>query len=154
MKKPLAVVMALVVLVAVLGVMGIGVGALSLFASYGCGSGEDRLAQSLAAHGIFDERPSDAQPQGERKAVCDVDDRIVDVEQVYRLPGAGHDVFDFYREVAVRDGWKPSTEEENAGGFCFTKAIDGKDVDLSVSVDEPDTFYVGMSSSVAGGGWC
>jgi hypothetical protein len=148
--KPLAV----VVLLAVLGVMGIGVGALSFFASYGCGSGEDRLAQSLAAHGIFAQRPSGAQPQGERTAICDVDDRIVDVEQVYRLPDAGDGVFDFYREVAVSDGWKPSTEEEDAGGFCFTKAIADKDVDLSVLVDSPDLFYVRMSSSVDGGGWC
>ncbi|MBT2234107.1 hypothetical protein [Nonomuraea sp. NEAU-A123] len=148
--KPLAV----VVLFAVLGVTGIGVGAFSFFASHGCGSGEDRLAQSLAAHGIFAQRPSGARPQGERTAICDVDDRIVDVEQVYRLPDAGKDVFDFYREVAVRDGWEPSSEEEDASGFCFTKAIADKDVDLSVSVDKPDMFYVRMSSSVDGGGWC
>ncbi|MEU4228351.1 hypothetical protein AB0F17_28990 [Nonomuraea sp. NPDC026600] len=152
--KPLAAVLAFVVLVAVLGVMGIGGGALSFFASHGCGSGEDRLAQSLAAHGIFAQRPSGARPQGERTASCDVDDRIVDVEQVYRLPDAGDDVFDFYREVAVRDGWQPSTEEEDAGWFCFTKAIADKDVDLSVSMDKPDMFYVRMSSSVDGGGWC
>ena len=152
--KPLAVVMASVVLVAVLGVMGIGLGALSFFTAHGCGSGEDRLAQSLAAHGIFAQRPSGARPQGERTAICDVDDRIVDVEQVYRLRDAGNDVFDFYREVAVRDGWKPSTEESDEGGFCFTKAIADKDVDFSVSVDEPDMFYVRMSSSIGGGGWC
>ncbi|MFE3452925.1 hypothetical protein ACFXJ8_28775 [Nonomuraea sp. NPDC059194] len=151
--KLLTAVVAIIGSVALLVALAIGVPVAAFLLTYGCHENEDRLAVSLSAHGIFDNRPSGAQPYGERKTSCEEDDRIVDVQQIYRLPAGRNDVLDFYREVAARDGWKPSAEDD-ANGLCSTKAIDGEDVALSVWLNGSGTFSVSLSSSVEDGGWC
>ncbi|MER6950717.1 hypothetical protein ABT294_42535 [Nonomuraea sp. NPDC000554] len=153
MKVALGVIAALAA-IAVVAVSTIGAPALTFLVTYGCHGAEDQLAESMKAHRIFETYPPGAQAQGQRESTCDDDDRVVDVSQEYRLPSSRDDVIDFYRKLALRDGWKPSPEMREADDFCFTKAIDGKDTDLTVwTGDESDTFYVGLSSSIESGGW-
>jgi hypothetical protein len=152
MKAP-APVLAVVAVFVLLGGLAIGAPALWFLLTYGCQGDEDRLTESLTAYSVFDHPPAGAQPQGIRETSCESDARIVEVGQLYRLPGKGHDVLGFYHAVAHKDGWRPSTEED-VDGFCVTKAVGGQDVVMSVSVREPYSFYVKLSSSVESGGWC
>ncbi|NUW42152.1 hypothetical protein [Nonomuraea rhodomycinica] len=115
--------------------------------SYGCGSKEDRLTETLVAQEVLERRPAGVEPLGQRGTSCDDDDLWVNVEQVYRLPPARVDVLGFYREVATGDGWRPGEQAGPAEG-CYTKVIDGEVVDMELAMEErADTYTVTLSSS-------
>ncbi|MCC5580260.1 hypothetical protein IMZ11_32030 [Microtetraspora sp. AC03309] len=152
--------------IAVLVVVCMGLGAVLVapialwVLTYGCTADDDRLAASLATLSILDARPVNATPLEGRSSSCENDDRITTVWQTYRLSGPRADVWSFYRDIAIKDGWMPPPEDDGEGVVCFTKSIDGRDVELSVRfVDATgekhgDDYDVDVSSSVDGGGWC
>jgi hypothetical protein len=128
--------------------------------TYGCNADDDRLGTSLATLGIFNARPANATPQGERSSSCENDDRITTVGQTYRPSGPRADVLSFYRDIAIKDGWVPPSEDDGEDVDCFIKSIDGRDVELSVGFVSAtgekygDDYEVLVSSSMDGGGWC
>ncbi|MFJ2034242.1 hypothetical protein [Streptosporangium sp. NPDC087985] len=152
--------------IAVLVAVCVGVGAALvapiafLVLTYGCTADDDRLAASLATLSILDAHPASATPQEGRGSSCDSDDRITTVGQTYRPSGSRADVLSFYRDIAIKDGWTPSPEDDGEGVGCFTKSVDGRGVELSVwfldalGEGHGDDYDVHVSSSVAGGGWC
>ncbi|WP_440072017.1 hypothetical protein [Streptosporangium sp. OZ121] len=125
--------------------------------NYGCDADDDRLVDSL---GILDVRPASATPYGGRDSSCEEDDRITTVWQTYRSSGPRADVLPFYRDIALKNGWRPSPEDDGEGVYCFTKSVEGRNVELSVGfVDETgkgygDDYEVLMSTSAAGLSWC
>ncbi|MGJ6967365.1 hypothetical protein ACSDR0_36150 [Streptosporangium sp. G11] len=124
--------------------------------NYGCDAGDDRLVASL---GILDVRPASATPQEERSSSCDEDDRITTVSQTYRPSGARADVLPFYRDIALKNGWTPPPEDDGEGVHCFTKSVEGRNIELFVQfVDAAgegygDDYEVLVSTSAAGLSW-
>ncbi|MEV7012296.1 hypothetical protein [Streptosporangium sp. NPDC051022] len=125
--------------------------------NYGCDADDDRLVDSL---GILDVRPAGATPQEGRDSSCEEDDRITTVWQTYRPSGPRADVLPFYRDIALKNGWGPSPEDDGEGVYCFTKSVEGRRVELSVRfVDATgeeygDDYEVLMSTSAAGASGC
>ncbi|MEU4323638.1 hypothetical protein [Nonomuraea dietziae] len=125
-----------------------------------CSDDDKRLASALVALSILDARPADAQPYGKRGGGCDDDDRLAYAEQSYRLSVSRADVPSFYREAAIKDGWKPAPmakRQEWAARVCLAKVIDNRSVYLSVwysdgPEDEDSTdYFLQVSSSPSGG---
>ncbi|MEU0486605.1 hypothetical protein ABZ260_46505 [Streptosporangium sp. NPDC006013] len=124
--------------------------------NYGCDADDDRLVASL---GILDVRPASATPQGGRGSSCEKDDRITTVRQTYRPSGPRADVLPFYRDIALKNGWRPSPEDDGEGVYCFTRSVEGRKVELFVQfVDATgeeygDDYEVLVSTSAAGLSW-
>ncbi|MEV4749945.1 hypothetical protein AB0K21_26525 [Streptosporangium sp. NPDC049248] len=124
--------------------------------NYGCDADDDRLVASL---GILDVRPASATPQEGRDSSCEEDDRITTVRQTYRPSGPRADVLPFYRDIALKNGWTPPPGDDGEGVHCFTKSVEGRNVELFVQfVDATgeeygDDYEVLVSTSAAGMSW-
>lgn len=112
---------------------------------------------------ILDARPVEAKPDGKRLGGCNDDDRLAYAEQSYRISASRADVPSFYRETAIRDGWKQAPVPEQEDGVtqvCLTKVIDSRNVYLSVWYsDRPeekdnDDYFLQVSSGPSGGNLC
>ncbi|NUR25082.1 MAG: hypothetical protein HOV83_04415 [Catenulispora sp.] len=146
----LAVVAALAATAVIIALV-VGTPVISFVMTYGCHGAEVDLAKSMKAHPIFTTYPPGATPQNAWYSSCDDDDRVVEVSHEYRLPDGEVDVLGFYRDLALRDGWTLSPEAGD--NFCYTKDVAGNSTDLTVWLAD-ETFSVGLSSSIEGGGWC
>ncbi|WP_326639131.1 hypothetical protein OG884_32115 [Streptosporangium sp. NBC_01755] len=71
-----------------------------------CTDDDKRLASALVVLSILDARPVEAKPDGKRLGGCNDDDRLAYAEQSYQLSASRADVPSFYREAAIKDGWK------------------------------------------------
>ncbi|MFI6452491.1 hypothetical protein ACIBF6_13115 [Streptosporangium amethystogenes] len=128
-----------------------------------CTDDDKRLASALVALSILDARPVDAKPYGKRDGGCDDDDRLAYAEQSYRVSASRADVPSFYREAAIKDGWKSvpvPEQEESVTQVCLTKVINGRNVYLAVwSSDRPedknsDDYFLQVSSGPSGSNLC
>ncbi|MEU0487564.1 hypothetical protein ABZ260_51550, partial [Streptosporangium sp. NPDC006013] len=113
--------------------------------------------------GKLNARPVEAKPDGKRLGGCNDDDRLAYAEQSYRLSASRADVPSFYREAAIKDGWKPAPvpkQEESATQVCLTKVINSRNVYLSVGYsDRPeekdsDDYFLQVSSGPSGSNLC
>ncbi|MFF3440596.1 nucleotide kinase domain-containing protein [Streptosporangium sp. NPDC002721] len=128
-----------------------------------CTDDDKRLASALTVLGILDARPAEATPDGKRLGGCDDDDRLAYAEQSYRISASRVDVPSFYREAAIRDGWKQAPvpeQEEGVTQICLTKVINSRNVYLSVRYsgrpEEKDggEYFLQASSGPSGGNLC
>ncbi|MER6174398.1 hypothetical protein [Streptosporangium sp. NPDC001681] len=128
-----------------------------------CTDDDKRLASALVVLSILDARPVEAKPDGKRLGGCNDDDRLAYAEQSYRLSVSRADVPSFYREAAIKDGWKSAPvpeQEESATQVCLTKVINSRNVYLSVGYsDRPeekdsDDYFLQVSSGPSGSNLC
>ncbi|MFF5207010.1 hypothetical protein [Streptosporangium sp. NPDC000396] len=148
-------------MIAVIVAVCVGIGAVAiapiafLVLTYGCTADDDRLADSLATLSVLDAHPASATLEEGRGSSCDSDDRITTVWQTYRLSGPRADALSFYRDVAIKEGWAPSPDDDGEGVSCFTKSFGGRDIDLSVEFPDAtgEKYDINVSSSPDGGGW-
>ncbi|MEU3166292.1 hypothetical protein [Streptosporangium sp. NPDC006930] len=128
-----------------------------------CTDDDKRLASALVVLSILDARPVEAKPGGKRMGGCNDDDRLAYAEQSYRISASRVDVPSFYREAAIKDGWKqaPVPEpEEGVAQVCLTKVIDSRNVYLSVGYsgrpDEKDSddYLLQVGSGPSGSNLC
>lgn len=128
-----------------------------------CTDDDKRIASALVVLSILDARPVDAKPYGKRSGGCDDDDRLAYAEQSYRLSGSRADVSSFYREAAIKDGWKPAPKQEEweeVPQVCLTKVINSRNVYLLVWYsDRPeekdsDDYFLQVLSGSSGSNLC
>ncbi|MGX1885453.1 hypothetical protein [Streptomyces sp. NPDC055287] len=146
----------LAAVVAVSGLLLVGLPASYFLTVYGCGEEEDRLAEVMAGAAVLDAAPegTDGREKNHYRE-CDDDDRFVVVGKQYRYDRSSNFALGHYREAARADGWRPRTtaEGETVPG-CFTKAMGGTTAYLGVEGPEDGLLHVEIVADRAGSPWC
>ncbi|MEU8207427.1 hypothetical protein [Streptosporangium sp. NPDC049046] len=128
-----------------------------------CADDDKRLASALVVLSILDARPAEAKPDGKRLGGCNDDDRLAYAEQSYRISASRADVPSFYREAAIKDGWRQTPvpeSEEDVTQVCFTKVINSRNVYLSVGYSgrpeekDSDDYLLQVNSGPSGSNLC
>jgi hypothetical protein len=157
MKKPQVIAVTLVgSLVAVAGAIVLWPVTWLLF-FYGCGAAEKQLSTAIASLPILHARLAGADPQGEPYKGCENDDMVPYAEQTYRFSGTWGEVEAFYREAAMKDGWKFYPESVEPEMLCFTRSADDHEFELLVELGpsgERANEYTVTASSGSGGWLC
>ncbi|MGW3678384.1 hypothetical protein [Streptomyces prasinus] len=140
--------------VAVAGLLMVGLPAVYFLTTYGCGGAEDRLAGAMAREAVLGTAP-DGADRASRYQECDDDDRFVTAGTRYRYDGPPQAALLYYREAARADGWRPrTTDGDEAAPLCFTKPVDGTTAYLSVGSPEEDVLDVEIIADRAESEWC
>ncbi|MCX2923075.1 hypothetical protein [Streptomyces sp. NEAU-W12] len=128
--------------VAASGLLLVGLPAVYFLTAYGCGEGEDRLAEAMAHETVLDTAP-DGAGRANRYQECDDDDRFVVVGRQYPHDSSPRTALRHYRKAAQADGWRPGAA---AGGGtvpgCFTKSVGGTTAYLVVEGPEKGVLHV------------
>lgn len=144
----------LAVALAASGTLVMGLPALSFVAGYGCGEGEDRLAEVMALEAVLGTAPEGA-AQEDHYQECDNDDRFVVVGRRYQYDGSPKDALRHYGEAAQADSWRPRT---TTGGRtvpgCFTKAMGDTTAYLGVESTDDGLLHVEIVADHAESPWC
>lgn len=125
-----------------------------------CADDDRQLGSHLVALSILDAHPVGATPYGKRLGGCDDDDRLAYAEQSYRLSASRADVPAFYREAAIKDGWRSAPVPEEGAGMtlvCLTRVISGRNVFLSMSYSDGkggDEYLLQVRSGPSGSNLC
>ncbi|GAB3179490.1 hypothetical protein GCM10027162_32060 [Streptomyces incanus] len=140
--------------VAVAGLLLVGLPTVYFLTTYGCGGAEDRLAEAMADEAVLGTAPEGAD-RASHDQECDDDDLFVTVGTQYRYDGSPKTALRHYREAARADGWRPRA---TAGGEtvpgCFTKAVDGTTAYLTVEGPEEGVLHVDIIADHAESEWC
>jgi hypothetical protein len=144
----------LTAVVAVSGLLLLGLPALYFLAGYGCGEKEDRLAEVMAAETVLDAAPEGA-GRKDRYQECDDDDRFVVVGTQYRYDGSPEKALRYYEKTARADGWRPrlAAGDELVPG-CFTKSMGGTTAYLGVEGPDDGLVQVEIVADHAKSQWC
>ncbi|MER6530773.1 hypothetical protein [Streptomyces sp. NPDC001508] len=144
----------LAVVVAVSGLVLVGLPAVCFLAAYGCGEDEGRLADVMAGAAVLDTAPEGADPE-DRYRECDDDDRRVVVGTQYRYGGSAKSVLAHYQEAARADGWQPrTTAEGRTVPGCFTKSMGGTTAYLGTEGPDDGLLHVEIVADRAGSQGC
>lgn len=116
-----------------------------------CGANDDSVEAALTPIDILDAAPAGAVPVGERDHSCtDPDDHHASISRAYRLPGQNGSrgqTESFYRDLALRNGWKLLSVEDAGGGpRCVVREADGAEVVLDVSFTSDTSYEVSAST--------
>ena len=135
--------------VLVLGLFGVGV----LTEDSDCRSGAaDRLGSALAKESVLAAYPAGSAPVSGGTASCDFDDGHVQAWQDYRLAVPDTEGLEFYRDVAVAEGWRPV---EGHRSPCYAKEVGGSTAFLLTGRSyEGDRFTVSITADIEGSPWC
>ncbi|WP_052391321.1 hypothetical protein [Streptomyces sp. NRRL B-24484] len=98
----------------------------------GCGKVDYELRDELRALPVFDRQPAGARAFGGSTG-CEPDDRTATASRSYAFAGAPAEVFAFYRDLAVQDGWTPEAQLTDSRRLAFTKGYRGTRIRLTVS---------------------
>ncbi|MET8112106.1 hypothetical protein [Streptomyces prasinus] len=140
--------------VAVAGLVLVGLPAVYFLAGYGCGEEEDRLAGAMAAETVLSAVPEGAD-RASRYQECDEDDLFVTAGARYEYGGSPKAALRYYREAARADGWRPrTTAGDETAPVCLTKPVDGTTAYLSVEGPEKGLLDVEIVADRAGSKWC
>lgn len=118
-----------------------------------CDENYDRVESALTSFDVPDATPAGVALDGERDRECpDTDDHHATVGRSYRLSGqhsSPKDIESFYRDLALRNGWKLLPTEGSADKRrCMVKEVKDAEVSLEVRFDpdSDDTFEVSAST--------
>ncbi|MGW1400494.1 hypothetical protein ACWCRF_17915 [Streptomyces sp. NPDC002405] len=144
----------LAAVVAVSGLLVVGLPVLYFLTTYGCGEDEDRLAGVMAGAAVLDTAPEGADAK-DRYQGCDDDDRFVVVGTQYRYGGSAENALAHYGRAAGADGWRPMTtgRGETVSG-CFTKSMGGTTAYLGIEGPDDGLLHVEITADRAGSQWC
>ncbi|GAA2205563.1 hypothetical protein GCM10009850_010210 [Nonomuraea monospora] len=115
-----------------------------------CEKNFDRIETALASFDVLATAPAGTTPDGERDRSCtDTDDHHASISRSYRPAGehsSRKDIESFYRDLALRNGWKPLSADEPT---CMAREVDGAEVGLEVWFDpeSKDTSYAVIAST-------
>ncbi|MEU6791893.1 hypothetical protein ABZ907_09365 [Nonomuraea wenchangensis] len=115
-----------------------------------CEENFDRIETALASFDVLDAAPAGAAPDGDPDRSCtDTDDHHATISRSYRSTGrhgSREHVESFYRELALRHGWRLLPVGDSA---CVAREVDGAEVSLEVSSDlrSEDASYVVSAST-------
>ncbi|MFE0150648.1 hypothetical protein ACFWY5_26105 [Nonomuraea sp. NPDC059007] len=101
-----------------------------------CGEAYDRIEGALTPVDLLALRPPGALARGERESGCDTDDYFASVEQSYRPGSSRAEVEPYYREVALRHGWRWVAGEASCfekGGVTFSLLMEGDEYVVGAS---------------------
>ncbi|MFF5249152.1 hypothetical protein ACFY3V_33155 [Streptosporangium sp. NPDC000095] len=120
-----------------------------------CGRYYDSIEAALAPFDILDAAPAGVTSDGERDRDCtDTDDHHATISRFYRTSGqhgSRENIESFYRDLALRNGWKLSSGGDPAAEpRCVVKEEPmGAEVSLEVWFDpeSKDTSYIVSAST-------
>ncbi|MER5644857.1 hypothetical protein [Streptosporangium sp. NPDC002524] len=124
-----------------------------------CGENYESIEAALTPSDLLEAAPAGAVPDEERDRDCtDTDDHHATISRFYhfsRQNGSREDIDSFYRDLALRNGWKLSPGEGPTGEVrCVAKESEGAEINFEVSFgSEPedtsseDTSYIVRAST-------
>ncbi|MEU8380241.1 hypothetical protein [Streptosporangium sp. NPDC048865] len=119
-----------------------------------CAANYDSIEAALTPFDLLDAAPAGATSDGERGHECgDTDDHHATVSRHHRPPeryGSREDIESFYRDLALRNGWRLPSDEESAGGSgCVVKEAGNAGINFEVrfAPDSEDGSYIVSAST-------